>query len=144
MHLGKNPDTDNLLSSFHMDIHIQHSLIGNPLEGLRRAGYFPFRDPKTGSESFVCRLGPDFYPRFHLYLKNHNDMVTLSLHLDQKQASYGGADHMHNGEYGGEHIAKELERIRGWLLYVTEEMQRDRFAAKSNDEEKKKPWWKVW
>ncbi len=144
MHLGKNLGSNNLLSSFHMDIHIQRSLIGNPFEGLRRAGYFPFRDPKTGSESFVCRLGPDFYPRFHLYLKDREEMITLSLHLDQKQASYGGADHMHNGEYEGDHIQKELERIRGWLLYVTEEMQRDRFTTKTSEEEKKKPWWKVW
>lgn len=131
-----------------MDIQIQKTFIGNPLEGLRRAGYFPFRDPKTGSESFVCRLGPDFYPRFHLYLKDKGDALIFSLHLDQKQASYGGADHMHNGEYEGEHIEKELERIRGWLLHVTEEIQKDRFAEVQNkpalNSDEKKPWWKVW
>jgi hypothetical protein len=99
-----------------MDIRLDRSLVGNPLEALRRAGYFPFRDPKSGEESFACRLGADFYPRFHLYLKEQNDMVTFSLHLDQKQASYGGS-HMHNGEYDGEVIEKELGRIRGWILY---------------------------
>lgn len=127
---------------------VQQALIGNPLEGLRRSGYVPFRDPKTGSESFICRLGPDFYPRFHLYLKEDNGTLTLSLHLDQKQASYQGTDHMHNGEYEGPHITKELERIRGWLLHITEEMQKDRFAEVQNksalNSDEKKPWWKVW
>jgi hypothetical protein len=133
-----------LLSSFYMDMRVQQALIGNPLEGLRRSGYVPFRDPKTGSESFVCRLGPDFYPRFHLYLKEGDGALTLSLHLDQKQASYHGTDHMHNGEYEGPHITKELERIRGWLLYVTEEIQKKHFADRGNVQEKKKPWWKIW
>lgn len=99
-----------------MDLILQKSQIGNPLDALRRAGYFPFRDPKTGDESFVCRLGVDFYPRFHLYVKEGGDSLNFSLHLDQKQASYGGS-HMHNGEYEGENIEKEIERLRGWLLY---------------------------
>jgi len=126
-----------------MDIQIQRVLVGNPLEGLRRAGYFPFRDPKTGSESFVCRLGPDFYPRFHLYLKDREGMITLSLHLDQKQASYGGADHMHNGEYEGEHIEKELERIQGWIVHVRSEVGGDP-SLRRDDTLSKKPWWKIW
>lgn len=121
---------------------MQRALVGNPLEGLRRAGYFPFRDPKTGSESFVCRLGPDFYPRFHLYLKEKDDALIFSLHLDQKQTSYGGADHMHNGEYEGEHIAKELDRIRGWLLHIQQERAPVGSAPKAHHTQDKKPsWW---
>lgn len=105
-----------------MDIQLSSSLVGNPLEALRRSGYIPFRDPKSGEHSFVCRLGPDFYPRFHLYLKEDREYITFSLHLDQKQPSYSGANHMHNGEYEGEHVARELERIRGWLTYTHKEM----------------------
>lgn len=127
-----------------MDIQIQKSFARNPLEALRRAGYFPFRDPQTGSESFVCRLGPDFYPRFHLYLKDTSDGVIFSLHLDQKQASYAGSNHMHNGEYEGTHIEKELERIRGWVMHLYNEatsVENDRLYQK---EEKKASWWKFW
>ncbi|NBS68099.1 hypothetical protein EBT31_04185 [bacterium] len=126
-----------------MDLRMQRSHVGNPLEALRRAGYFPFRDPQSGAQSFVCRLGPDFYPRFHLYLKENDATITLSLHLDQKKASYGGA-HMHNGEYEGVQVEKEMERIQGWILHMQEELQKQRYADAQNRDEEKKPWWKIW
>lgn len=120
------------------------SFVGNPLEALRRAGYFPFRDPKTGEHSFVCRLGPDFYPRFHLYLKETAEHVTFSLHLDQKQASYGGAEHQHNGEYSGDHITQEMERIRGWVLHIQQERMALGAKTSSTDDDIQKPWWQFW
>lgn len=97
---------------------MQRKQVGNLLDALRRAGYVPFRDPKSGEHSFVCRLGPDFYPRFHLYLHEDDQWITFSLHLDQKQASYAGS-HMHSGEYEGEHVEREMERIRGWIVHVS-------------------------
>ena len=87
------------------------------VEGLRKAGYAFFRDPNSGEESFVCRLGPDFYPRFHLYVEKQKEGSVISLHLDQKQTSYG-TGHLHNGEYEGEHIEQEFRRITGWIEYV--------------------------
>ncbi len=129
-----------------MDIRLPRENVGNPLEALRKAGYSPFRDPKSGEHSFVCRLGADFYPRFHLYLHEDARWTTFSLHLDQKKASYAGS-HMHNGEYEGAHIEKEIERIRGWILHVHQEAQQlqsshDFDAPKAAAS--KKPWWKIW
>lgn len=131
--------------------------VGNPLEALRRAGYFPFRDPKSGEESFVCRLGADFYPRFHLYLAERGDVLTFSLHLDQKHASYGGS-HLHNGEYEGEHIEQEMERIRGWIAHVQESASQERTTPARNAPNLEQPrpalhaphdtsqkrWWQFW
>lgn len=78
---------------------------------LRRAGYAPFRDPKTGEESFVRRLGIHFYPRFHVYVTTDTDAVLeLTLHLDQKQPSYSGS-RKHSGEYDGATVEEEGRRI---------------------------------
>lgn len=82
----------------------------NTLVAIRRCGYAQFRDPRSGDESFTRRLGTGFYPRFHLYVEEHDDMLVLNLHLDQKQPSYG-VGHMHSGEYDGPTVENEAARI---------------------------------
>ncbi len=89
-------------------------LVPSPLEVLRKAGYSPFTDPKTGHESFVVRLTSGYYPRFHLYLEQEQGQHVFSLHLDQKKASYKGTA-MHAGEYDGPKVEKEMARIDGWV-----------------------------
>lgn len=89
----------------------------SPLVVLRKAGYSAFVDPKTGEESFVLRLTSEFYPRFHLYVKEKGDEVIFDLHCDQKKSSYGSG-HMHNGEYDGPMIEKEMRRIDGWVNHI--------------------------
>jgi hypothetical protein len=81
---------------------------------LRQAGYVYLMDRNTGQESFVRRFGRGFYPRFHLYLEEKNGQIILNLHLDQKQASYDGAN-AHNGEYDGEVVEREIERIKSFV-----------------------------
>ena len=100
------------------------SELPNPVEILRKAGYSYFRDPQSGEESFVLRLTSEFYPRFHLYLEDTVSDVTFSLHLDQKQPSYG--DHnMHSGEYDGPTVEKEMQRIDGWVRAMSQRAQED-------------------
>jgi hypothetical protein len=81
---------------------------------IQRCGYARFRDPRTGQESYTRRLGSGFYPRFHLYVEERSNEVVLSLHLDQKQPSYG-AGHAHSGEYEGEMIETEARRLTSLL-----------------------------
>ncbi len=96
-------------------IYRENDLI-NPLPVLRKAGYSHFTDPKTKKESYVLRTGPDYYPRFHLYIVQRNDEKTeLDLHLDQKKPQYAGA-HAHNAEYDGPTVEKEMRRIAQWVL----------------------------
>jgi len=78
---------------------------------LRKAGYSEYRDRNTGKFSFSKRLGRDFFPKFHLYTEEAPGQLTLNLHIDQKQASYEGS-HMHSGEYEGELVENELQRIK--------------------------------
>lgn len=82
---------------------------------LRRAGYSPFTDPKSGEFSYVRRLGTHFYPRFHLYVEEKGGQLVLNLHLDQKQPSYQGF-RKHSGEYDGATIEAESERLYTALI----------------------------
>lgn len=77
---------------------------------MRRAGYVPFRDPRSGEDSYVRRLATHFYPRFHVYAEIEAAGMKLALHLDQKQPSYQGF-RKHSGEYDGPVVEAEADRI---------------------------------
>ena len=65
--------------------------------------------------SVVRKLGIGDYPRFHLYIKEENKTLVLNLHIDQKKPSYEGS-HAHSGEYDGQLIESEAERIKSMLV----------------------------
>lgn len=99
-----------------MEIFIPLPLPDRPENLIRRAGYAEHRDRHSPEVSYTHRAGPDFYPRFHVYIKTRNDGVVFSLHLDQKRPSYGGGTHAHAGEYAGSTVEREGERIRQSVL----------------------------
>lgn len=81
----------------------------NIRDGLRRLSYFGLLI--GGETSYVRRLSrTQHYPRFHLYLNETADQIIFNLHLDQKHASYEGSS-AHSGEYDGETVKAEAERI---------------------------------
>ena len=55
------------------------------------------------------------YPRFHIYLKEENNLLNFNLHIDQKKPSYS-KQIKHSGEYDGELILGEKQRIEKILL----------------------------
>ena len=63
--------------------------------------------------NFVRPLARD-YPRFHLYLREEGNNLSLNLHLDQKKPSYKGQT-KHSGEYEGELVETEKQRIESVL-----------------------------
>jgi len=81
---------------------------------MRKAGYTFISDRNTGKESFVRRLTGDYYPRFHVYIHEEGEKAVVDIHLDQKKASYQGTS-AHSGEYGGENVEDELERIKNFF-----------------------------
>lgn len=85
-----------------------------PEQFIRRAGYAFIIDNRTGNESFVRRLGNNFYPRFHMYIKREDDKIIFNLHMDQKKPSYQGT-HAHNAEYDGEVVEKEINRLKSLI-----------------------------
>lgn len=93
-----------------MDIVVK-TVSGNPKIALQRAGYHEFVDPNTGEVSYIRRLGNAFYPRFHIYIDADARGMMLSLHIDQKHASYTGT-RAHAGEYSGPVVEAEAARLQ--------------------------------
>jgi hypothetical protein len=88
----------------------------NPENFMRSAGYAHIVDRLENKDSYVRRLSGDHYPRFHVYIKEGLDrdnrlLAVISLHLDQKQASYAG-NARHSAEYDGPVVNDEIERLK--------------------------------
>ena len=79
----------------------------------RKIGYRPMGVDEKGEYNLVRPLSRD-YPRFHIYVKKEGDTFYINLHLDQKQPSYKGSS-AHSGEYEGELVEREAERIKNIL-----------------------------
>lgn len=78
---------------------------------MREIGYHPLRHTPEGELNCVRPLTGHDYPRFHIYLKEDKSILTFNIHLDQKKPSYEGTA-AHGGEYEGETIKDEVERIK--------------------------------
>lgn len=86
---------------------------------MRRCGYFSSPDvasAEAGHElAFIRPLGSSGsgYPRFHIYVNmiKFPRETMINLHLDQKKPIYRGTV-AHSGEYEGEIVKNEAERIK--------------------------------
>ena len=88
-----------------MKIYIEkNNLAENLYNFMRKCGYQPLKD------SYVKPLANFGYPRFHVYSQETENQYILNLHLDQKKPSYG-KEKAHSGEYKGEIVEQEAERI---------------------------------
>ncbi len=81
---------------------------------IRRCGYGRVLNRRSGQTSYAKRLHRDLYPCFHVYIKEITDNWVLDLHLDQRAPIYAGVT-AHSGEYEGEVVEKEAERIQNFL-----------------------------
>ena len=77
---------------------------------MRKVGYH-FEGKEKVKEELIFARPLRSYPRFHLFLKVRNENLIFNLHLDQKRPIYKGAP-AHAGEYDGEIVSKEAERIK--------------------------------
>jgi len=94
---------------------IKRSFRENIYNLMRKIGYhFLKKDEENLEYNFIRPAGSNTYPRFHLYLKIEGKNLIFNLHLDQKKPIYKGAT-AHSGEYSGEVIGKEVERIKELL-----------------------------
>lgn len=82
----------------------------NPRDLIRRAGYGEWHDEEFNTISYTRKLDRGHYPRFHVYLKEESNYFEVSLHLDQKQPSYG-TSHAHSADYDGPQVTSEAQRI---------------------------------
>lgn len=94
-----------------MKIKILKTQAPDALHFIRRCGYGQIFDRRKGERSYVRRLHGDLYPRFHVYIEEAGDSWSLNLHLDQRAPIYAGVT-AHAGEYDGEVVEREAERIK--------------------------------
>ncbi len=80
----------------------------------RSAGYIYIESRQTGQASFVRPFGQGHYPRFHIYIEEEGDTLTINLHLDQKKPSYKGTA-AHSGEYDSPVVRAEINRLKNLL-----------------------------
>jgi hypothetical protein len=85
---------------------------------VRKLGYKPIGRTEKGELNCVRPLAGD-YPRFHVYLREEKqddkDVLVFNLHLDQRKPVYQGAT-AHGGEYDGEVVEGEVERIKEMIF----------------------------
>ena len=102
-----------------MKFKVKNGKFGNLLMTARRIGYiYQRKDENRGDISLVRPLEMSGYPRFHLYLKiNTKDKeLVFNLHLDQSRPIYGEAASAHKGEYEGQVVETEADRIKSALI----------------------------
>src|SRR3989338_2363797 len=100
-----------------MQIKFKKEQILDPEKFIRRCGYAKIIDRRARKTSFAKRIHRDFYPRFHVYIKESADSVIFDLHLDQKRPIYEGVT-AHSGEYDGEAVDREAARIRNVIASI--------------------------
>jgi len=87
----------------------------NALTIMRRLGYKPWRDPRSGQHSFIKRLGASYYPRFHAHPKyDQNNNLMIDLHFDWRKPMHKRGVKSTEGEES-DVVQKEVERIRSIL-----------------------------
>jgi len=102
-----------------MDIIYKKPLKQNSPTILRKAGYIPIRDRKSGKESFVLKIRGDRYPRFHLYVEEEAEERTKwHLHLDNKEHGWGSK--RHDADYDSPEVKSETERLIRWMKHFTQ------------------------
>lgn len=95
-----------------MQLKIKANFKENLDQILRDCGY---RLHPKYENSYIKRLSStNFYPRWHLYIENKNNIYYFNLHLDQKKASYEGQK-AHSGDYEDNIVKEEAKRIIGIL-----------------------------
>ena len=93
---------------------LKESFRDNIYNLIRRIGYRFLRKNEEESEyNFIRPLEAGGFPRFHIYLKVdlRTQNLIFNLHLDQKRPIYKGVS-AHSGEYEGEIVETEAERIK--------------------------------
>ena len=85
----------------------------------RKIGYKVNGGEPGGEFNLVKSITGYRYPRFHIYIKKDEkyNEFHFNLHIDQKQPSYPGSGaHAHSGDYDGEVVEAEAERIKSFFI----------------------------
>lgn len=104
---------------------------------MRRLGYGEHRGG-DGQYSYARRVSGAMFPRYHVYVEQKENGMTVSLHVDQKAPSYEGT-HAHAGEYEGQLVEREMK----WIASQIEKMKQAPVVA-PEEQKPKKRFWGLW
>ena len=93
-----------------MKMQITNKLTTNVFNILRKSGYLRIFDRQSGHESFVRKLSTGHYPRFHIYITENSNQITIDMHLDQTKTRYEGQT-AHGADYDSDEVRNELRRV---------------------------------
>lgn len=99
-----------------MEFIIKEPIKDNIYNAMRDLSYhFSGQDERTGELDFTHPIRGDAFPRFHAFLKIYKEEIIFNIHLDQRAPIYKGVA-AHEGEYSGELVEKEAERIKQFFI----------------------------
>lgn len=81
---------------------------------MRRCGYMPWRDPRSGEHSYIRRLGAGYYPRFHIKTRNEGRALIFDLHLDSRRPMHKKGIRTYEDEES-QVVSIEADRIKRFL-----------------------------
>lgn len=88
--------------------------IKNTIYNLMRDLGYHFQGQTENSKELGFSRPRTGYPRLHLFIKQEKEILSLSLHLDQKKPVYENAT-AHSGDYDGPVVEREMARIKQYI-----------------------------
>lgn len=79
---------------------------------MQKIGYTAFHN------SYTRCLERGHFPRFHAYIEEQGDEITIKMHLDQKKESYFGSS-AHSGDYED---SPALDREKARILSILRQL----------------------
>ncbi len=81
---------------------------------MRKCGYMPWRDPRSGETSYIRRLGTGYYPRFHIKAKRMGSQIIFDLHLDSRRPMHKIGIRTYEDEES-RIVSSEADRIKAYI-----------------------------
>jgi len=78
---------------------------------MRKCGYMPWRDPRSGELGYIRRLGSGYYPRFHVKVLRQSNQIIFNLHLDSRRPMHKVGIRTYENEGSGI-VLREADRIK--------------------------------
>lgn len=101
---------------------------------LQRLGYSEHRYRGQTEPNFTRRLGPQRFPRVHVYVRPLGERLQLNMHVDMQESTASGS--RHGGIYDHELLAAEAERIKK-VAALQKNETRDEERQPAGEEKKK-------
>jgi hypothetical protein len=81
---------------------------------MRKCGYMPWRNPRSGETSYIRKLGGGYYPRFHIKVRKMGSRLIFDLHLDSRRPMHKIGIRTYEDEES-RIVSSEADRIKKFI-----------------------------